>query len=59
MTTMVLTLNFSGYLVSVEKIFVCMCFLVGSGLFAVLIVDFFITPIFLARANPFGKEEQA
>jgi len=55
MTTVVLTLNFSAYLASVVEIYVSMGILVGSGLFAALLADFFITPVLLAKTKPFGK----
>ena len=55
MTTVVLTLNFSAYLASVVNIYVSMGILVGAGLFAALWADFFITPVLLAKARPFGK----
>ncbi|MBU4192025.1 MAG: MMPL family transporter, partial [Proteobacteria bacterium] len=58
MTTVVLTLNFSAYMVSVVNIFVSMGFLVGAGLFAALAADFFITPVLLSMTKPFGPERR-
>jgi hypothetical protein len=58
MTTIVLTLTFAAYMVSVVKIFIFMGILVGSGLFAALAADYFITPVLIAWAKPFGPEEQ-
>ena len=57
MTTVVLTLNFSAYLASVVEIYISMGILVGAGLFAALWADFFITPILIAWAKPFGPEQ--
>lgn len=59
MTTVVLTLNFMAYMASLVKIFISMGFLVGAGLFAALLADFFITPTLLCKAKPFGKERMA
>nr|WP_321256782.1 MMPL family transporter [uncultured Pseudodesulfovibrio sp.] len=58
MTTIVLTLSFAAYMASDVKIFVSMGFLVGSGLFAALAADFFITPTLLSLTKPFGKERK-
>lgn len=54
----VLTLNFSAYMVSVVKVFISMGFLVGAGLFAALAADFFITPVLLSMTKPFGPERR-
>lgn len=58
-TTVVLTLNFSAYMVSSVKMFFAMGILVGSGLFAALLTDFIITPILIQWVKPFGREGRA
>ncbi len=55
-TTVVLTLNFSAYMVSNVKMFFAMGILVGAGLISALLTDYIITPILLLMVKPFGRE---
>ncbi len=56
LTSLVLILGFSAYLISVAKVFVNMGILIGAGILTALVVDYFVTPILLARFKPFGEE---
>lgn len=57
LTSAVLILCFSAYLVSAAKVFVHMGFLVAAGILAALLADYFITPVLLNWVQPFGKEK--
>jgi hypothetical protein len=57
LTSLVLILSFSAYLASVAKVYVNMGFLVAAGILAALLADYFITPVLLNWAQPFGKKE--
>jgi predicted RND superfamily exporter protein len=57
LTSMVLILCFSAYLVSAAKVFVNMGYLVAVGILAALLADYFITPVLLNWARPFGEEK--
>lgn len=57
MTTVILTLNFSVYMVSVVKFFFHMGILVGAGLLAALLADYFVTPALIIRTKAFGPEQ--
>jgi predicted RND superfamily exporter protein len=59
LTTMVLILNFSAYLVSAARVFVNMGMLVAAGLLAALAADYFVTPVLLHLFRPFGAEDPA
>lgn len=56
LTSLVLILGFSAYLVSVTNVFFNMGVLIGSGILTALVVDYFVTPILLAWFKPFGSE---
>lgn len=56
LTSFILTLTFSAYLFSVAKVFIHMGFLVGAGIAAALVADYFVTPVLLVLFKPFGKE---
>jgi len=56
LTSTVLILCFSAYLVSAAKVFVNMGYLVAAGILAALLADYFITPVLLNWARPFGRE---
>ena len=58
MTTVILTLNFAVYMVSVVKFFFHMGILVGAGLLAALLADYFVTPALIIRTKAFGPERQ-
>lgn len=57
LTSAVLILCFAAYLISAAKVFVNMGCLVAAGILAALLADYFITPVLLRWAQPFGKEE--
>jgi len=59
MTTVVLTLTFAVYLTSIIRVFVSIGILVGAGLFAALLADYFVTPVLLRLTRPFGRESDA
>lgn len=56
LTSLVLILGFSAYLGAVAKVFFNMGMLIGTGILTALVVDYFVTPILLARFKPFGDE---
>lgn len=56
-TSLVLLLSFSAFLVSLAKIFVSMGILVGAGILAALLTDYFVTPVLLEKFRVFGKEK--
>ncbi len=56
LTSLVLILGFSAYLVSVTNVFFNMGLLIGIGILTALVVDYFVTPILLAWFKPFGDE---
>jgi hypothetical protein len=57
LTSTVLILCFSAYLISAAKVFVNMGYLVTIGILAALLADYFITPVMLNWVQPFGKEQ--
>ncbi|MBN2706916.1 MAG: MMPL family transporter, partial [Deltaproteobacteria bacterium] len=57
LTSLVLILNFSVYLVSCARVFINMGFLIGAGILAALVADYFVTPVLLQRFKAFGEEE--
>ncbi len=57
LTSTVLILCFSAYLISAAKVFVNMGYLVAAGILAALLADYFITPVLLNWVQPFGKEK--
>jgi uncharacterized protein len=57
LTSTVLILCFSAYLISAAKVFVNMGYLVTTGILAALLADYFITPVMLNWVQPFGKEQ--
>jgi len=56
LTSTVLIVCFSAYLISSMNVFVNMGFLVAAGILAALLADYFITPVLLNWARPFGRE---
>jgi uncharacterized protein len=56
LTSAVLILCFSAYLISAAKVFFNMGFLVVVGILAALLTDYFITPVLLNWTRPFGHE---
>ncbi len=56
LTSAALILCFSAYLISAAKVFVNMGFLVAAGILAALLADYFVTPVLLNWARPFGRE---
>jgi predicted RND superfamily exporter protein len=56
LTSAVLILCFSAYLISAMNVFVNMGYLVTAGILAALLADYFITPVLLNWARPFGRE---
>jgi predicted RND superfamily exporter protein len=56
LTSSVLILCFSAYLISAAKMFINMGYLVAAGILAALLADYFITPVLLKWAKPFGRE---
>jgi predicted RND superfamily exporter protein len=56
LTSAVLILCFSAYLISAAKVFVNMGYLVTVGILSALLADYFITPVLLNWARPFGRE---
>ena len=57
LTSTVLILCFSAYLISAAKVFVNMGYLVTAGILAALLADYFITPVLLNWLQPFGREK--
>jgi len=56
LTSTVLILCFSAYLISAAKVFVNMGYLVSIGILAALLTDYFITPVLLHWLQPFGQD---
>ena len=56
LTSLVLTLNFSVYLVSYARVFIHMGVLIAAGILAALAADYFVTPVLLRLFRPFGQE---
>lgn len=56
LTSLVLMLTFSVYLLSPAKVFLHMGFLVPLGVLIALLTDYLITPVLLMLFKPFGKE---
>lgn len=57
LTSTVLILCFSAYLLSAAKVFVNMGYLVAAGILAALLTDYFITPVLLNWVRPFGEKK--
>ncbi len=56
-TSLVLGLSFSAFLISSARVFVYMGVLIGTGILAALVTDFFVTPVLLARFSVFGQKK--
>jgi hypothetical protein len=56
LTSTVLILCFSAYLASAANVFVNMGILVSTGIAAALAADYFVVPVLLNWARPFGEE---
>jgi predicted RND superfamily exporter protein len=58
LTSAVLVLNFSTYMISTSNMYKNMGILVSTGIFAALIADYFVTPVLLNYLRPFGRKEK-
>jgi predicted RND superfamily exporter protein len=58
LTSLVLILCFSAYLISAANVFVNMGILVAMGIIAALTADYFVTPVLLKWVQPFGEEKK-
>lgn len=56
MTSLIITANFSVYVTSAAKVYIHLGLLTGAGILTALLTDYFVTPVLLAWAKPFGKE---
>ncbi len=57
-TSLVLILSFSAFMISSVKVFIHMGFLIGAGILAALVTDYFVTPVLLKQFAVFGKEKK-
>jgi predicted RND superfamily exporter protein len=57
LTTVILTLAFSPYLIADAKVFIHMGFLIGIGSIAAMAADFFVTPVLLRLTLAYGPEK--
>ncbi|SDU29647.1 efflux RND transporter permease subunit [Desulfobacula phenolica] len=55
LTTLIIMANYSVYLTSIANVFVIMGTLTIVGILSALLTDYFVTPILLVWAKPFGK----
>ncbi len=55
-TSLVLILSFAAFTISTVRVFVNMGLLIGAGILAALITDYFVTPVLLKQFSVFGKE---
>ena len=58
LTSVILVLAFSAYITSDMNVFKHMGILIGVGVTAALLADYFITPILLYKMHAFGPEKQ-
>ena len=59
LTTVILTLAFSPYLIADAKVFIHMGFLIGVGALAAMAADFFVTPVLLRLTRAYGPEKDS
>ena len=57
-TSLVLVLSFSAFMISPVKVFIHMGILIGAGILAALVTDYFVTPVLLKQFAVFGKEKK-
>lgn len=57
LTSLALILCFAAYAASIAQVFVNMAYLVGAGIAAALVADYFVTPVLLYLTKPFGREK--
>ena len=55
LTTLIIMANYSVYLTSVANVFIIMGSLTIVGILSALLTDYFVTPILLVWAKPFGR----
>lgn len=55
LTTLIIMANYAVYLTSIANVFVIMGTLTIVGILSALLTDYFVTPILLAWAKPFGR----
>lgn len=54
-TTLIIMANYSVYMTSIANVYIYLGFLTCAGVLTALLTDYFVTPILLVWAKPFGK----